>query len=432
MRSGEEPLLVSEFGNWGLPDINKLYEGNGGVAPWWFDTGLEWGDGVVFPRGLEQRFKQYHLDRVFPSLTALAEASQRHQYEALKFQIENLRSHASIQGYVITEFTDVHWESNGLLDMYRNPKGHYTLLKQFNADDVLIPLWERLAYSVGEVCTIKILLSHFSSAELKDAVLAWALALNGLVVSSGEHSIAESPAFEVTELGFVSFETPNVEKPNSARLELKLSSGERLIASTDLQIYVFPEMSPSGEGQTVFSADLQAPLEKLGYTVTDDLSQAKVAVVTVLDDSYRQFILGGGRVLLLAESHEALQMHIPGLEIVPRKGTPWQGDWASTLGWHRFENLPTGGTVDFAFAGLTPEHVLLNFAPRDFAFDVQAGLFVGWLHKPVPTIARKRAGQGEVLVSTFRLSENLEKNPLAMHLFAELMTLVLASPMPQV
>jgi hypothetical protein len=33
-------------------------------------------------------------------------------------------------------------------------------------------------------------------------------------------------------------------------------------------------------------------------------------------------------------------------------------------------------------------------------------------------------GQGEVLVSTFRLSQNLEKNPLAMYLFAELMKLL--------
>ncbi|HET7713629.1 MAG TPA: glycoside hydrolase family 2, partial [Patescibacteria group bacterium] len=99
-------------------------------------------------------------------------------------------------------------------------------------------------------------------------------------------------------------------------------------------------------------------------------------------------------------------------------------DWASAFGWHRFDKLPTGGTVNFAFAGLTPEHVISNFSSHDFAFDVYAGLFVGWLHKPVPTIARRRAGQGEVLVSTFQLSRNLKTNPLAMYLFAELMTLI--------
>jgi hypothetical protein len=28
---GDEPLLVSEFGNWGLPDVHKLYEGSGAM-----------------------------------------------------------------------------------------------------------------------------------------------------------------------------------------------------------------------------------------------------------------------------------------------------------------------------------------------------------------------------------------------------------------
>ncbi|MGZ9165638.1 MAG: hypothetical protein ACXW4U_10715 [Anaerolineales bacterium] len=83
--------------------------------------------------------------------------------------------------------------------------------------------------------------------------------------------------------------------------------------------------------------------------------------------------------------------------------------------------------VNFAFAGLTPEHVIGGFSPRDFAFQVYAGLFVGWLHKPVLTIARRSVGEGEVLISTFRLAKNLTSNPLAMYLFAELMALVKAS-----
>jgi hypothetical protein len=200
-----------------------------------------------------------------------------------------------------------------------------------------------------------------------------------------------------------------------------------LVAAAEQDIYVFPEIAPFGAGQSLYAPQLQAPLEKLGYTITEDLSRAGAAVVTVLDDSLRDFVLRGGRVLLLAESDEALQMYIPGLKIQEREETPWQGDWANTFGWHCFDELPTAGVVNFAFAGLTPEHIITNFSPRDFAFDVYAGLFVGWLHKPVSTIARKRLGRGEVLVSTFRLSGNLDANPLARYLFAELMKLLKAS-----
>ncbi len=60
-------------------------------------------------------------------------ASQRMQFTALKYQIEQMRRHPSIVGYVITEFTDVHWESNGLLDMCRNPKTFYDVIGQVNS-----------------------------------------------------------------------------------------------------------------------------------------------------------------------------------------------------------------------------------------------------------------------------------------------------------
>ena len=125
-------------------------------------------------------------------------------------------------------------------------------------------------------------------------------------------------------------------------------------------------------------------------------------------------------MLFLAEQEDALQTYLPGVGLKARDGSPWQGDWASTLGWHRFDELPTGGLVNFAFAGLTPDVVLQGFSARDFEQDVLAGLFVGWLHKPVPTIAKKRFAHGEMWISTFRLSHQLTKNPLAAYLFAKL------------
>jgi hypothetical protein len=162
----------------------------------------------------------------------------------------------------------------------------------------------------------------------------------------------------------------------------------------------------------------------LGCALVENLAEADVAVVSTLDDTGREILLHGGRVLLLAEHDDALQTHIPGIQIEPRNGTPWQGDWASSFGWHRFKGLPTDGVINFAFAGLTPEHVIDGFVPRDFALDVYAGMFVGWIHKPVPTIARRRVGRGTLLISTFRLTQNLETNPLALCLFCELMALI--------
>jgi hypothetical protein len=431
---GDEPLLVSEFGNWGLPDVEELYAVNAGKAPWWFDTGLEWGDGVVYPRDIENRFRNYQLDRVFPSLNALSEASQCLQFDALKYEIEQIRRYESIQGYVITEFTDVHWESNGLLDMVRNAKIYHSRLKQINADDLLIPLWERLAFSADETCEMEILFSHYSAVEIKGAVLKWELVGPELPVLGGQFFVDQTLAYRVNELGVVRFDIPHVHRPIRARLELRLVSGEKVIAAAEQELYVFPAdgvlrgmtqaATKTQRVDVMYSPKFHHQLEQLGYRTADDLSRADVAVVTALDDACREFLLHGGRVLLLAEADDALQTYIPGIGIEPRRGTPWQGDWASSFGWHRFGSLPTHHVVNFAFADLTPDHVIHGFAPRDFALDVFAGLFVGWLHKPIPTIARKRVGRGELLVSTFRLEKNLETNPLAEYLFCELLQLI--------
>jgi hypothetical protein len=421
---GDEPLILSEFGNWGLPDVHKLYEGNHGTAPWWFDTGLEWGDGVVYPRGIEQRFREYHLDRVFPELSVLTEASQRLQYQAMKYEIEQMRRYESIQGYIITEFTDLHWECNGLLDMYRNPKAYYSQMKELNRDDLLIPLCDRIVVSADENCTVEVLCSHYSSSEITDSALEWEIVANNLSLSGGGAAINQCIPYRITKLGSVRFEAPRVDAPTKAKLKLRLINQENLIGTAEQEIYLFPpnERLPRLKAQ-IFSREFQNSLEKLGGSIVDDLASADFAVTTTLDDSFRDFILRGGKVLFLAEREDAIQTHVPGLSVMPRNGTVWQGDWASSFGWHRFPGLPTDGVVNFAFTGLTPEHVLYGFTPLDFAFDVYAGLFVGWLHKPVPTIARRRMGEGEVLVSTFRLAQNLDNNPMAMYLFHELLHL---------
>lgn len=423
-QTGEEPLLVSEFGNWGLPDVAAMLHANGGSPPWWFDSGLDWASGVVYPHGIEERFRAYHLDRIFPSLTALIEASQELQLQALKYEIEQMRCSPAIQGYVITEFTDVHWEANGLLDMYRHSKVDPARLAQINTDDVLIPVWDRLVFSSGQTLRLPVALSHYSSLEIQRAVLRWELQGDPSKAMDEEIHVGATHPYQVTSLGEVHFVVPTVEVPTRMHLQLSLVQDGALIASNQQELYVFPSDSLPAPQGPVYAPALRSVLDDMGYQIAEDFSQANLAVVTILDDRAREFLLGGGKVLFLAEEAQALQTYIPQFGLEARQGTPWQGDWAGGLGWHRFGSIPTGGVVDFAFTGLTPEHVIHGFAPREFANDVFAGLFVGWLHRPIPTIARRRLGKGTLLASTFRLSKHLETNVLAKYLLRELLNLL--------
>ena len=44
----ERAAGVLEFGSWGLPDP-ELPKDEAGREPWWFETGHDWGEGVMYP-----------------------------------------------------------------------------------------------------------------------------------------------------------------------------------------------------------------------------------------------------------------------------------------------------------------------------------------------------------------------------------------------
>jgi hypothetical protein len=433
-RRGSEPMVVSEFGNWGLPDVAKLRECYGGREPWWFETGIEWGDGVVYPHGIEQRFKAFHLDKVFPTLTDLAAASQRMQFAALKYQIEQMRRHPTIVGYIITEFTDVHWESNGLLDMCRNPKSFYDVIGQVNCPDAIVPTdWERIAFWEGERCEVKLALSHFSSADLRDARLEWQLDLGPEIRGAFDGIYPERA--QLTSIGTVVFDVPRLEQATRARLEMRLlsASGE-LVTRNHHELYFFPRLeSPSREVRLAAPGlpRLSARLAGMGYEMVDE-SAADLVVVERMTDELRWHVQNGGRVLWLAEQPESQQAHLGPISIAQRHGRSWQGDWASSMSWIRqdkmFGDIPSGGTVDFAFADLTPETVIVGLTPRDFAANVHSGLFVGWLHHPVALVAERPIDRGRLMICTYTLRDHLGSHPVASIMMRDMISRAARSP----
>jgi hypothetical protein len=417
-RRGSEPMVVSEFGNWGLPDVGKLKAYYGG-EPWWFETGIEWGDGVVYPHGIEQRFKAFHLDKVFPTLSDLAAASQRMQFTALKYQIEQMRRHPSIVGYVITEFTDVHWESNGLLDMCRNPKAYFDVIGQVNSPDAIVPTdWERIAFWEGERCEVRLALSHFSSADLRNSRLEWNLDLWPEIRGTLE-GITPQRA-QLTQLGTAILEVPRLEKAARARLEMRLISATgQLVTRNHHELYFFPRVESPAQQIRIAAPGLPrlaARLTGMGYELTDQDS-ADLVVVERMTDELRWYVQNGGRVLWLAEEPESQQAHLGSISIAQRHGRSWQGDWASSMSWIRqdkiFGDIPSGGTVDFAFADLTPETVIVGLSPRDFAANVHSGLFVGWVHHIVALVAERPIDRGRVMICTYRLRDHLGTHPVA-------------------
>jgi hypothetical protein len=190
------------------------------------------------------------------------------------------------------------------------------------------------------------------------------------------------------------------------------------VTSNHQELYFFPRAVGQPVEVTLSAPpELAEPLRALGYRLTDNLAEADLAVVDRMTDELRRYVQSGGRVLWLAESAESQQTYLGNISVTARAGRPWQGDWANNMNWVRqdqmFGEIPTAGLVDFAFADLTPDHVIVGLNPRDFAADVHAGLFVGWIHHTVALIAERRFGNGRLLISTFQLLRHLSTQPVA-------------------
>ncbi|AEH50423.1 glycoside hydrolase family 2 protein [Pseudothermotoga thermarum] len=155
------PKLVSEFGIWGISDP-KTWLG-------------KWSEFPVTVMGLtfDQTQPAYALQGIanFHDLDDLIYQAQLTQFLGLKYQIETIRMQPEISGYVITEFSDIAWEANGLLDYNRMPKHFYPYLKFLNSKVIgIIPDHNSLLIE-GDFYTAPLCVINSDSKVLKARVL---------------------------------------------------------------------------------------------------------------------------------------------------------------------------------------------------------------------------------------------------------------------
>jgi hypothetical protein len=404
-RRGSEPLVVSEFGNWGLPRLPES-------LPWWFSRDFG-GREVTRPARVLERFKEFQLGRVFRDYAELAEESQWHQFISLKHEIEEMRRYPSIQGYVITELTDINWEANGLMDMWRNPKVYAAELAKIQRPDVILARLSRRNFTSGERVEAATLFSHYSALPLNGATVRWS-------TDSGEEgrfmlnrSIEQA---SVVQLEPISFVAPAVTRPRRVRLSINVSgpAGQRL-ADNSYEIFVFPKETSGNHPPLIFydpanrSAVLRQALMKAGYEVSafgaGSVDGRSLLVTTVIDASVERYLRGGGRALVLADAKEAFPAG-SAYKVTPRAGSDLNGNWVTNFNWVRadaapFNEVTVTKILGFESAAAVPRHVIQG-VPAAHYDDVLAGIFYGWLNDNAALGVQLRAGDGKLFATTFR------------------------------
>jgi hypothetical protein len=410
---GVEPILVSEWGNWCLADPAGMRERLGGEPAWFRYEGDAPVDRMKRVAGFEERFAELGLAEQFGTPAGLCEHLQRRAFRALKAQIEEMRSRPGIEGYVVTELTDIEWEGNGWLDYWRRPKLFHDWLGQINGPVALIARPERHGYWSGETVVVRLHVQNTTGERLAGAV-RWQLG-GGL---AGELSIAVDAHATVVLPDAVRFVAPDDPTQRCVALELELvvAGAVRARARAELALARHADALVQGSAIGVVGLDrlFRQRLERHGYATRRPWREAPVVVATSLDGAVGEHLRGGGRVLhLCAGSAESFPLP-PGESWRMAAGAAW-ADVA------RLAPAPLYRELGYESQGIFPHHVLLT-RPGD---DVLAGWLEGWLANTGAFALRRDEGAGRLLATSFRLEDGYGVDPVATLLLNRLVAILL-------
>jgi Glycosyl hydrolases family 2/Glycosyl hydrolases family 2, sugar binding domain len=374
-RRGDEPLICSEFGVWGLPHPREILEPDGS-EPWWFESGHDWNLGAAYPHGIETRFRDAQLAPIFGDLDGFVSAAQELQYRALKHQIERLRWERQISGYVITELNDVQWESNGLMDVQNHPRAFAERLANLQQPWLIIAQTQRTAVRAGKRFEVSVRL--VGTAEPPDgAQLKWRFA-----DQRGEAPLRPNPTT-------IALSSGSAHTIAIVPLELEARDGKgRVLSRNALELCVVPPLA--GAAPSLFPIDRAASntLDAIGWPNRAATAEyTEVLIATRLTTPVREALLAGRKTVLIANSTDALidperklppndRHNFPMMLLRERAGTPWDGQWMGAFAWRRMEGpwagLPGGPMLDEHWSGLLPNHVLTGFPSIAFGGLIDA------------------------------------------------------------
>jgi hypothetical protein len=398
-----QPLLVSEFGNWGLPQLPAAPDRTPQL-PWWFDRSFG-NNRVTRPGGVFERMSMYGLNPVFGNYEGLVRATQQQEWFSLRHEITSIREQPAIQGYVITDFVDIQWESNGLLTMWREPKNFASALAALQQPVVVLTSLDRPSYAPGETAHVALQVSNESPAMISAAVAVG----DGHDFGPG-NQVGAVAAGSVSSPVSAELEIP-AEAAGYMKLAVRATDGDQTLNQRELLVPVVPQLEPHAMAIEVSDRTprLRQALMDRGYTVGHE----GVLLTNKWDTDAEQAAAAGRRVLLLADSEDALPAESP-IHLARRTGD-LAGNWITNFNWFNTTGSAYGYLRPFGpLAGpesrlAVPRYIIDGVPPKQFE-NVLSGMFLGWVHDVKPYTIAARHGRGSVLVTTWRLADSYGKD----------------------
>ena len=333
----ELPMIVSEFGVWSLSDP-ALWVGE------WMNYSVL---GITRIRDFIQEIPQ----KFGKNASYFFKQVQWQGYYALKHQIEQMRLHDAISGFVLTELSDIAWEANGILDYNRNDKPFTDYLKGLNQE--LLPILDENG---------TVFCSNISNQQI---IGTMSISFNGKQLTSYDFVSQPMKTQRMTDI--------EVPKEKGVLIIQMLVDGQ-IVSANSYELHAFEK---AANGFQVFHA----------YTEEAEQAAEKGNCVYIQLNSPQK----GKRFEVVSTTEK----------VSPDKGLTWAGDWISGFFHfhpHMMGNLNTeSGAQELlgTFTGLTIIH--------DDDYEPLIEKTLGWNFGNCSYLIRKKIGKGQIIISTLDL-----------------------------
>jgi hypothetical protein len=413
------PLFVTEFGDWGLPEL-----ADDDRQPFWSPAG--W-------------YAKAIAELPWPGSAAeLIEGTQRHQGLSDRLQAEVVRRHDHLGGWCVTELTDVPWELNGLFDLERRPKPP-ALAELARACQAVLPMLEleRLAVAAGGRLVAPLHVAN-DGPPLTGVTVRAALAGAEVTVELGDLAGWRAVAAGTVEL-------PVPPAPGPYELRLRLTTGDREVATNayPLRAVALPPVDDPAHFVTARGSlphrGTRQPRVGSGHVHLGSGHSPPGAAtlrpgpgVTVVGEGAldaeagrvaRERLEAGETVVVLAQDGRAVAHYPTGVEMA-EVATAWGSTmFHFTCDQRALPSLPERAVLAGEDASVVPTHLLTRVGAATWPATTVVGAF-----KPVPdplagpVVGAAPVGPGRLVTCQYRLAEPARRgDPAALAILGDLL-----------
>jgi Glycosyl hydrolases family 2, TIM barrel domain/Glycosyl hydrolases family 2, sugar binding domain len=356
------PLFVTEFGDWGLPQLT------GGDEPFWSPAG--W-------------YREAIAALPWPGPAAdLIEGTQRHQGLSDRLQAEVFRRHDHLGGWCVTELTDVPWELNGLFDLERRPKPA-AVAELARVSQAALPMLElpSLVLAAGGRLAAPLHVAN-DGPPLPAATVEVRLA-----GATARVEVGDLPGWRAVAAGAVELTAPS--SPGAHEVSLRLRSAGREIAANTYPVRVVAS-SPAR------SATLPPGVTVVGEGALDGAAGEQV----------RERLAAGETVVVLAQDERAAGFYPVAVEMA-EVATAWGSTvFHFTCDQRALPSLPERAVLAGEDATVVPTHLVTRVGDATWPQTTVVGAF-----KPVPdplagpVVGSLPVGPGRLVMCQYRLGD---------------------------